>query len=158
MLHNSRVEQSSAPLRKAGPKAHTVLPWERLVGISQSSVPVQAASEMTFYVPRISFSSWGSECWGPRMQPPPETHYTWSMWPLLQVVEHCLLVITEITSTLLKKVILNKKHNQGVKNMFTRSKKIWIKITTQTCFKQCWPCLGVIEEAVLYSRWFLFSI
>ncbi|KAK0132160.1 hypothetical protein N1851_033046 [Merluccius polli] len=43
-------------------------------------------SEVTFHVPRASFCSRGSDRQGPRLRPPPSSHCTRPLWPLLLVV------------------------------------------------------------------------
>ncbi|KAK0137965.1 hypothetical protein N1851_025840 [Merluccius polli] len=42
--------------------------------------------EVTFHVPRASFCSRGSDRQGPRLRPPPSSHCTRPLWPLLLVV------------------------------------------------------------------------
>ncbi|KAK0132992.1 hypothetical protein N1851_031638 [Merluccius polli] len=50
---------------------------------SSGSFPTR---EVTFHVPRASFCSRGSDCQGPRLRPPPSSHCTRPLWPLLLVV------------------------------------------------------------------------
>ncbi|KAK0148965.1 hypothetical protein N1851_010649 [Merluccius polli] len=50
---------------------------------SSGSFPTR---EVTFHVPRASFCSRGSDRQGPRLRPPPSSHCTRPLWPLLLVV------------------------------------------------------------------------
>ncbi|KAK0148980.1 putative nuclease HARBI1 [Merluccius polli] len=72
---NSRVEESPTPLEKT---------WNfSTLCTSSGSFPTR---EVTFYVPRASFCSPGSDCQGSRLRPLPSSHCTRPLWPLLLVV------------------------------------------------------------------------
>lgn len=75
---NSRIEESPALLKETRSRAHAVCRGE-------SNFNERGPLNLT-HIPRASFCSWGSDHHGHCLQPPPNSHCTQPLWPVLQVV------------------------------------------------------------------------